>query len=217
MGSRSFYGRWARLYDGLAGLPGVRSWRERAADALALSTGDTVVEMGCGTGANLPYLRERAGADGRVVGVDATREMVDRARRHDDRVGGAIQYLQGDAARPPVARADALLATFVVGIFDDPGPVVQQWCDLLDPGGRVALMNFQRSDRLLAGPVNLAFEAFVRVSAPGGRLSRSSQAAAFERRVRAGREALRERTEDVRFEAFAGGYVGLLSGRVGTR
>jgi len=214
MGSRSFYGRWAGLYDALAGLPGVRSWRAQAADALSPSAGDTVVEMGCGTGANVPSLRQGVGAEGRVVGVDVTRQMVERARRHDDRVGHNVHYLQADAARPPVASADALLATFVVGIFDEPGAVVRRWCDLVGPGGRVALMNFQRSDRWLAGPVNLAFEAFVRVSAPGGRLSRSSQAAAFERRVDAGRQALRERTEDTRFETFAGGYAGLLSGRV---
>jgi len=212
MDSQAFYGRWARLYDALAALPGVNSWRARAAAALDLSPGDTVVEMGCGTGANVPLLRERVGAGGRVVGLDLTREMLDRAGDHDDRVGRGVDYVQGDAARPPLATADAVLATFVVGVFSDPAAVVRRWCDLVGPGGRVALLNFQRSDRALATPLNLAFEAFVRVSAPGGRLSRSSQASAFERRVGAARRALRQRTVDPRFETFAGGYVGLLAG-----
>jgi hypothetical protein len=78
----------------------------------------------------------------------------------------------------------------------------------------VALLNFQRSDRALATPLNLAFEGFVRLSAPGGRLSRASQAAAFEARVGTARETLVGRTDDRRFETFAGGYLGLLSGRV---
>lgn len=212
--TRRFYGRWAGLYDRVAALPGVTSWRERAVDALALDAGDTVVEMGCGTGGNVPYLRERVEPGGRVVGVDLTRTMIERARTHTDRTGPIVSYLQGDATRPPLVRADAVLATFVVGIFPDPAEVVADWCDLVGPDGRIALLNFQRSGRLIASPLNLAFEGFVRLSAPGSRLSRSSRAEAFEKRVRAAREALTERTADRHFETFAGGYLGVLSGRV---
>jgi ubiquinone/menaquinone biosynthesis C-methylase UbiE len=219
--TRRFYGRWAHLYDLLARAPGVRSWRVRAADALALSPGDTVVEMGCGTGANVPHLRERVAPGGRVVGVDLTRGMLARAAAADrgdsdaaPASGVAVGYVQGDARRPPVARADALLAAFVVGIFEDPAAAVDRWCDLVGPGGRVALLNFQRSTHPLAAPLNLAFEGFVRLSAPGGRLSRGSQSGRFERRVRAAREALVDRTVDRAFEPFAGGYLGVLSGRV---
>jgi ubiquinone/menaquinone biosynthesis C-methylase UbiE len=212
--ARRFYGRWARLYDALAAAPGVTGWRERAVATLGLSPGETVVEMGCGTGANVPHLRQRVGSEGRVVGLDVTRPMLGRAKSHEERTGPAIHYLQADAARPPLSRADAVLATFVVGIFPDPAPVVDRWCDLVGPGGRVALLNFQPSDRALAAPLNLAFEGFVRLSSPGGRLRRSSQTAAFERRVRAAREALKGRTTDRCFETFAGGYLGLLSGVV---
>ena len=66
--AQAFYGRWARLYDLIATFPGVGSWRARAVDSLGLSAGDRVVEMGCGTGANFPYLRERVGPEGQVVG-----------------------------------------------------------------------------------------------------------------------------------------------------
>ena len=53
--ARAFYGRWAGLYDVLATyVPGVGELRDRGAVALDLDRGDTVVEMGCGTGANLP-------------------------------------------------------------------------------------------------------------------------------------------------------------------
>ncbi|MFC7131856.1 MULTISPECIES: class I SAM-dependent methyltransferase [Salinibaculum] len=209
-----YYGRWATLYDRVADLPGLRSWRAATAALLDPAAGDTVVEMGCGTGANVPYLRERVGPDGRVVGVDVTREMLDRAGEHSERTGPGIDYVQGDATRPPLRTADAILATFVVGMFADPARVVDRWCDLVGPGGRVALLNFQRSDRALAAPFNVAFEGFVRLSAPGGRFTRSSQAAAFERRVDAAREALVGRTEQRQFETFAGGYLGVLAGTV---
>ncbi|KAA9396884.1 methyltransferase domain-containing protein [Haloarcula sp. CBA1130] len=212
--AQSFYGRWARLYDWVASAPGVSSWRERTADALALAPGDTVVEMGCGTGANVPALRERVGPTGRVVGVDVTREMLDRAAEHPDRTGETVHYVRADAARPPIRDADAVLATFVAGIFEDPAAAVDAWCDSVRPGGRVALLNFQRSPSALAAPLNVAFEGVVRLSAPGARLSRRSHASAFERRVAAARERLTERTVARRYETMGGGFVGLLSGTV---
>jgi ubiquinone/menaquinone biosynthesis C-methylase UbiE len=212
--TQAFYGRWAAVYDRLASAPGVGSWRERAADALDVDAGDTVVEMGCGTGANVPALSERVGPAGRVVGLDVTREMLLRAREHPRRVGETVDWVQADAVRPPVSDADAVLSTFVAGIFPDPAAAVDAWCDCVRPGGRVALLNFQRSDRTLAAPLNVAFEGFVRLSAPGTRLSRRSHASAFEQRVAAARERLTERTVARRYETFAGGFLGLVSGRV---
>jgi len=212
--AQSFYGRWARVYDWVASAPGVAAWRDRTADSLALAPGDTVVEMGCGTGANVPALRERVGPVGRVVGIDLTRAMLDRASGRPARTGESVHYVQADAARPPVRECDAVLATFVAGIFEDPAAAVDAWCDSVAPGGRVALLNFQRSPGALAAPLNLVFEGFVRLSAPGTRLSTRSHASAFERRVQAARERLTERTVDRRYETFAGGYLGLLSGTV---
>ncbi|MHC3378525.1 class I SAM-dependent methyltransferase [Haloarcula sp. H-GB5] len=212
--AQSFYGRWAQVYDWVANAPGVASWRDRAADSLALAPGNTVVEMGCGTGANVPHLRERVAPAGRVVGIDVTQKMLDRARERSARTGESVHYVQADAARPPIREADAVLATFVAGIFEDPAAAVDAWCDSVGTGGRVALLNFQRSPSALAAPLNLVFEGFVRLSAPGTRLSTRSHASAFERRVRAARDRITERTVDRRYETMAGGFAGLLSGTV---
>ncbi|PSP83801.1 alkanonic acid methyltransferase [Halobacteriales archaeon QS_6_64_34] len=212
--SGEFYERWATVYDRVARLPGLRSWRAGAVDALDLSPGDTVVEMGCGTGANVPELREGVGPDGRVVGLDITAEMLRAARRHADRTGPGIDYLLADATRPPVWDVDAALGTFVAGLFPDPVAAVDAWCDCVVPGGRIALLNFQRSGEPLAAPLDIAFEGFVRLSAPGARLSRGSHAAAFERRVAAARRRLTERTVARRYDTFGGGYLGVVSGTV---
>lgn len=212
--SDTFYARWAELYDAVATVPGVQSWRARAVDALEPARGDTVVEMGCGTGANVPELRERVGDPGRVVGLDITHEMLRQARRHDDRTGTGIDYVRADATRPPVREADAVLATFVAGVFPDPAAAVDAWCDCVVPGGRVALLNFQRPESPFSAPLDAVFEGFVRLSAPGERLSGRSHADAFERRVGAARDRLTDRTVDRRYESFAGGYLGLVSGRV---
>lgn len=210
----SFYEQWATLYDRVARLPGVCSWRAGAVDALDLAPGDAVVEMGVGTGANVPELRERVGPTGRVVGLDVTAEMLQAARRHRERTGPDVDYLRADATRPPVRDADAVLGTFVAGLFADPAAVVDAWCDCVVPGGRVALLNCQRSGHPLAAPLDLAFEGFVRVSAPGARLSTVSHADTFAARVAAARRRLTERTVDRRYETFGSGYIGLVSGRV---
>jgi len=212
--TESFYERWATLYDRVARLPGLRSWRAGAVDALDLAPGDTVVEMGVGTGANVPELRERVGPTGHVVGLDFTAEMLRAARRHRERTGPEVDYLRADAARPPVRDADAVLGTFVAGLFPDSAAAVDAWCDCVVPGGRVALLNFQRSGHPLVAPLDFAFEGFVRLSSPGARLSTDAHADAFEQRVAAARRRLTERTVDRRYETFGGGYLGLVSGRV---
>ena len=212
--SEQFYARWASVYDRVARVPGLRSWRASAVDALDLSPGDTVVEMGCGTGANVPELRERVGPAGRVVGLDSTAEMLRAARRHTERTGAGIDYLRADATRPPVDGVDAVLGTFVAGVFPDPAAAVDAWCDCVRPGGRVALLNFQRSGAALAAPLSIAFEGFVRLSSPGARLSTRAQADAVEERGAAAPRRLTERTVDRRYETFGGGYLGLVSGTV---
>ncbi len=210
-----FYGRWASLYDLLATLPGVGGWRRAAADALDLSPGDTVVEMGCGTGANLPYLRRRVGPEGRVVGVDLTAELLELAGERSPRAG----LLRGDATRPPVKEADAVLGTFVTGMFEDPTGVLEAWCELCT--GRVALMDLSATDRPLGRPLNPAFRAFTAASTPDSTpgevvtavLPGARASSTLSERVREGRETLAELTVDRRFERFALGFCGLLSGR----
>jgi ubiquinone/menaquinone biosynthesis C-methylase UbiE len=78
----------ARRYDRIAGLIGLIDWlffvppyfRRRAAQRLGLNPGDRVLEIGCGTGRNLPYLREAVGPEGRIYGVDLSAGMLAKAR-----------------------------------------------------------------------------------------------------------------------------------------
>jgi ubiquinone/menaquinone biosynthesis C-methylase UbiE len=210
--TQAFYGRWAGVYDWLATAPGVASWRAQAAEALAMEPGDTVVEMGCGTGANFSHLRERVGPEGRVVGVDLTAGMLRRASERVDRAGWEnVHLVRADATRPPVdGPVDAVLATFVVGMFPDPRPAVDAWVDALAPGGRVALLNAGRSESRLARPFNVAFRLFVRAAAPGK--GSVSPTRSLERRVATARDQVATRCERTGFERFGGGYLGLAWG-----
>lgn len=205
---QSFYGRWATLYDAIATAPGVGRWRARAADALDLSPGDTVVEFGCGSGANLPHLRERVGPEGTVVGVDITRPLLGLAR---ERERGDATLLQADATRPPVdGPVDAVLGSFVVGMFADPATVVESWCALA-PGGRVALLDAAPSEAFPGALLNPAFALFTWLSAPS---RRRGVTADLDRKVADARDALAARTRDRRHETMGLGFVRLTSGRV---
>lgn len=135
------YGAWARVYDWFArATASVGGVRADCAGTLDLAPGDTVVEFGCGPGVNLPVLREAVGPEGRVVGVDITREMLERARVLVARRGWEnVHLVRGDATTPPVQHADGVLATFVTSLFPDPYDVVARWCSLADS---IVIANF---------------------------------------------------------------------------
>ncbi|WP_423995618.1 class I SAM-dependent methyltransferase [Halorubrum trapanicum] len=131
---RRGYDAWARVYDWFArATASVGDVRAACVDALDLSPGDTVVEFGCGPGVNLPALRDAVGPNGRVVGVDVSPRMLDRAAGIVERRGWEnVSLVEADAERPPVAAADGVLATFVTSLFPDPYAVVRRWCELSD-------------------------------------------------------------------------------------
>jgi ubiquinone/menaquinone biosynthesis C-methylase UbiE len=221
MAVAEFYGRWADLYDRIATAPGVGRWRRAVAEAVA-SPGDTVVEMGCGTGANLPYLRECVGPEGRVIGLDITPELLDRAR------GRAVEYdnvgvLRADATRPPFGGddgIDAIVGSFVCGMFEDPASVVDDWCDVVGAGGRVGVLEATATDEVLGRPLNPLFRVFVAAGAAQSDFGDVLRAAfgdidsLLSERVGAAQGVLADRTVERRHETFALGFVDLLAGRV---
>lgn len=215
MNASGFYTRWATLYDHVSrSIPGIARLRERTAEALDLELGDTVMEMGCGTGANLAYLREEVGPEGTVVGVDFSEGVLDRAATHVESEGWEnVHLVRGDATAAPLRAADAVGATFVVGMFSDPERVVEGWCDLVGSGGSVALLNAASSRRAYGPVVNAPFRAFVYASTPGRRRL-DDPTALLDRRIETAHTALERRCERTIHEEGALGLVRLSAGRV---
>lgn len=234
--AQAFYGRWAALYDVISRrTPGIPALRGRAAAACRLEPGDTVVEMGCGTGANLPYLRERVGPEGTVIGVDFTGPVLERARELTAEYDN-VHAVRGDATRPPLGRpdsvgggddaaddapaaktdVDALLATFVVGMLEDPAGAVDDWCDLVGPEGHVVLANAARSAEWYAPPVNAVFRAIVVLSTPPTTKLRyeSEPHLRLDAKIDAAHERLRERSTAIADETHVFGVVRLTGGRL---
>ncbi|MCC6780323.1 MAG: class I SAM-dependent methyltransferase [Hyphomicrobiales bacterium] len=141
----------ARRYDRIANLITIIDWlffvppdfRRRAAQRLALRHGDRVLEIGCGTGRNLAYLRQAVGAEGRVYGVDLSAGMLARARalctRHD---WDNIELVQADAAE---YEAPEPLDGVIFGLSYNTIPhhlqVLHHALAQLRPGGYIVIMD----------------------------------------------------------------------------
>jgi len=205
---RRGYAAWARVYDwfarATASVGGVRAGCVRSLD---LDPGDTVVEFGCGPGVNVPVLREAVGPTGRVVGVDITGAMLDRARRlAKRREWGNVEFVQGDATDPPVRSADAVLATFVTSLFPDPYAVVSGWCDLADS---VVVAAFApRGSR----PANAALAGFARLNGRLFDLGSDDPLERLDARTAAAGRALADRTGTVSEERYLFGTVTVRAG-----
>lgn len=227
-----FYTRLARAYDAIARHgPYVATLRRALAAALDPDSGATVVEFGCGTGANRPYIASRLGPRGAYVGVDFAPGVLRVARERDrdpdtngDGVGdadaGAVgcDYVRGDAARPPLCRdaVDACCGAFVVGMLSDPAAAVREWADLAGPGGRLALLDLARTTRPGWRALNPAFDLFVRAGSPPGTAKslERSPATVQDERVTAAHRALREACADVEYRTLLGGFARVSAGTV---
>lgn len=213
----AFYSRWARVYDLVARwTPGIRHIRRQAVNRIDPAPGETVLDMGCGTGPNFPPLRDRVGAAGTIVGVDVAAGALARAAGSIDRAAWSnVHVLRGDATRPPVESADAVLAGFVLGMFEDPASVVHDWCDLVGPDGRVALVHFAPSERGDAPLGNFLLRGIIFASTPGRNQLGGDAMSLLKRRVAAGHDALASRSRELERSTHWGGIVQLRVGTIG--
>jgi ubiquinone/menaquinone biosynthesis C-methylase UbiE len=75
--------RWAKRYDAVVRLMALgqdKAFRRMTAEMAHIKTGDTVLEVGCGTGELTIVAKEHAGSSGKVYGIDASPEMIEVAR-----------------------------------------------------------------------------------------------------------------------------------------
>ncbi len=138
------YDRIARTYSTLEPLYLIfPPARRRAVVALGLKPGDTVLEMGAGTGRNFRYLVEAVGPSGTVIGVDASPGMLAEARKLIDRKGWSnVELLQQDATQLEVAQdVDAVLFSLSYSAMPEPRPALARAWELLRPGSRVVVLD----------------------------------------------------------------------------
>lgn len=135
------YDSWAESYD-----TGPNPTRDL--DAVVLRrllpdlAGQRVLEIGCGTGKNTPALR---GAD-RVVGLDLSEAMLERARRRLESGDGApVEFVRHDLTRGlpfPDGSFEVVTSNLVLEHVEDLGPVLREVARVLTPGGLALLVEF---------------------------------------------------------------------------
>ena len=138
-----YYAWQSRIYD-------VTRWaflfgREAILDKLQLKAGETVVEIGCGTGHNLQGIVKRIGEHGEVFAVDCAQPMLercaDRIRRNDwenvhlvDREYGVVPVTGG--------KADAVLMSYSLSMVPDWERAIECAFQELKVGGRIGVVDF---------------------------------------------------------------------------
>jgi ubiquinone/menaquinone biosynthesis C-methylase UbiE len=133
-----------------------------------ITAGERVADLGCGAGAALLPAAAAAGPGGRVTGIDASPEMLARARKAARERGLAVTLARGDAQCPrlPEASLDVITASSVLQFLDMPRRAVRAWLRLLAPGGRVAISWGMRQDPRWV-PVMACLDQAVPPPAPG--------------------------------------------------
>jgi len=119
-----------------------RVHKERSYEPLALVPGARVLDVGCGPGTDLPWLADRVGPGGFVVGVDRSRQLLEAARARIEERGG-ITLVQGDARRLPCPSAsfDGCRAERVFQHLDDPERSLAEMIRVTRPGGRIVVVD----------------------------------------------------------------------------
>ncbi len=130
---RSQAGRYDQRTDAF------RSWRELLVEHLPIQRGDTVLDVGCGTGLCLPLLQGKLGPTGTIVGIDASPEMLDIAqRRCRDNNWGNVRLVAAPVDTAPLdTMADAALFCAVHDVMQS-ATALLNIVDHLRPGAAVA-------------------------------------------------------------------------------
>ncbi len=148
------YDRVTSLWAKVAFFP-IERYRRQAVEAMSVGRGDTVLEIGCGTGLNFPYIQERIGPEGRLIALDYTPAMIEQAARKIEENGWEnVQFVRGDAAEVDKlvsGPVDGAISTACLCIVPGWERALAGAAALLRPGGRLVLLDF--ATMKLGGPL----------------------------------------------------------------
>lgn len=135
--------------------------RETLIEMVDLKPGMRVLDMACGAGANFPYIIERIGKTGTLVGTDYSQEMLDSAKRQfvDERGWQNIELVQSDAAEIRFDEPfDVVICTLGLAVIPRYEEAMARAWEVLKPDGVFGIADLKESDLWYTLPIRFISE-----------------------------------------------------------
>lgn len=146
----SWYDRISPLYD--IGSTGSGQSRRDSVAQLRLASGDTVLDLACGTGLNFTHIQDGIGPGGLLIGLDFSSGMLAKGRRKVKRNGwNNVRLIQADAGtisselieeHAGASRVDKALCTLGMSVIPEWETALSRSFGLVKPGGRYVIMDW---------------------------------------------------------------------------
>lgn len=152
---KELYQKGANQYDfatilfRAAGLQ-MKKYRIEIIQSLDLKPGDTVVELGCGTGLNFDLVMSKIGTAGKLIGVDISSGMLEVAKsRISKNKWTNVVLIESDIVKYNFpSRVDAIFSTGVFGYIPEYELVIENTFKSLTKGGHIAILDGKRPEKL---------------------------------------------------------------------
>ncbi len=150
--ARRYYDRISGIYDWLtiSEAPLI----EKGVKQLNISPGESILEVGCGTGRGLSLMARGLNSQGGLIGLDLSRKMLSVSRKKTEETQPKPDLIQGDATRLPVqaGQIDALFCSFTLELFaaDEIVIVLHEFRRVMKPSGRLGVVALAQEPRNLS-------------------------------------------------------------------
>jgi demethylmenaquinone methyltransferase/2-methoxy-6-polyprenyl-1,4-benzoquinol methylase len=182
----------------------MKAYRLIAIRKLSLKRGDCVIELGCGTGLNFPFLMERIGREGRLIGIDLTLGMLDIAQERVKRSGWKnVELIQSDIADYDFPEeVNGVLATGLFGYIPEYDSVIKAAFQSLVPSGHLVILDGKQPENL----PSWLFKIVLKLGGPFGYTPEYFNVRPW--------ESVERYFKETSFETKYGGMIYILSGTV---
>ena len=144
--NRARYDRMSTVYERLtlcASFGQIRKLYRAVGEALDVAPGSTVLEFGCGPATVTPVLRDAVGPGGRVIGVDISDKMIEKARGKAERNGWTnVRFERSDVHDyAPASKVDAVVFCLALSGIPDTQACLEKALSMLEPGGQLVVLD----------------------------------------------------------------------------